>query len=79
MDEIGEGGNIENEVLVVLDNELTVNVVDIEGSIDVWVNVFVRDVKTGDFEGILKELGFRNSGGCGSSLSWLSKNRLCQR
>ena len=44
MDEIGEGGNIENEVLVVLDNELTVNVVDIEGSIDVWVNVFVRDV-----------------------------------
>ena len=75
MDEIGEVGNVENEVLFALYKDLTVNVADSEASIDVWVNnFFAADVKTGDVEGILKELGQRNFGG-GGSLSWLSKNR----
>ena len=82
LDEIGEVGNVENEVLLVLYKDLTVNVADIKASIDVWVNNFFdTDVKTpGDVEGILKESGQRNFGG-GGSLSWLSKNRpqLCQR
>jgi hypothetical protein len=38
LDEIGEVGNVENEVLLVLYKDLTVNVADIEASIDVWVN-----------------------------------------
>ena len=40
MDEIGEVGNVENEVLFVLYKDLTVNVSDIEASVDVWVNLF---------------------------------------
>ncbi len=40
MDEIGEVGNVENEVLFVLYKDLTVNVSDIEASVDVWVILF---------------------------------------
>ena len=47
-----------------------------ETEVEVWVNnYFATDVKTGDVEGILCDLGQRNFGGGGSLMVWLAKDR----
>ena len=46
-----------------------------ETKVEVWANNhFAMDVKTGEVEGILCDLGQQNFGG-GGSLMWLAKDR----
>jgi hypothetical protein len=69
-----EPGILESEVLLALDDGVFVNQPN-ETKDEVWVNnYFATDVKIGEVEGILCDLGKRNFGG-GGSLMWLSKDR----
>ena len=69
-----EPGILESEVLLALDDGVLVNPPN-ETKVEVWVNnYFATDVKIGEVEGILCDLGKRNFGG-GGSLMWLSKDR----
>ena len=69
-----EPGILESEVLLALDDGVFVNPPN-ETKVEVWVNnYFAMDVKTGEVEGILCDLGKRNFGG-GGSLMWLAKDR----
>ena len=68
-----EPGILESEVRLALDDGVLVNPPN-ETKVQVCVNdYFPTDVKTGDFEGILCDLGQRNFGG-GGSLMWLAKD-----
>ena len=69
-----EPGILESEVLLALDDGVFVNPPN-ETKVEVWVNnYFVTDVKPGEVEGILCDLGQRNCGG-GGSLMWSAKDR----
>ena len=69
-----EPGILESEVLLALDDCVFFNPPN-DTKVEVWVNnYFATDVKIGEVEGILCDLGKRNFGG-GGSLMWLSKDR----
>mgnify|MGYP006181109421 CR=1 FL=1 len=68
------GISLESEVLLALDDGVFVNPPN-ETKAEVWVNnYFAMDVKIGEVEGILCDLGQWNFGGVGS-LMWLAKDR----